>query len=508
MDLADILTTSEEEPQQAPDSASDPAAALDFHRSRWPLNSKVAAGTVAAGEGSDRIRLRKVAATLSEQGFSVSGAEPASYVPGAKVSISAHFGSAGNASRPSVTLGDIADLEEALESVQNAFQRQGFAALVTMQDTIAFPSEYNEESARYVEAGGYGGRFSGKISGEELLSWRAVISEVNEHDIEGWISIGVSAEKALQWIEAGARGSYEASRWMDAGQDCDGAKEWIAVGIGVWNSSEWVAAGLSPADAEVWVEVGVSDRASAAKWEAAGFDPDSARALLSIRGLHSPDQAKLLTDNNVPEDTISDLAAAKLNAADIEAVAEWVGRYKIELPEALEWASLGRTFIGPGKRGRWHKAGFTPQQVEVWQKVLGKQAISLDEVRALVATGHDPEAAEKWAKVNPALARGSVSQAWIDAGLGPDDAKKWVKASPEFVNYSLVKGWLDDGLDEKQAKKWAAAAAAFDQPSLCDRAVVKSWIEADRRCQDPEMTAKLMQVTSPELLPQIIELLT
>ena len=58
MDLADILTTSEEEPQQAPDSASDPAAALDFHRLRWPLNSKVAAGTVAAGEGSDRIRPR------------------------------------------------------------------------------------------------------------------------------------------------------------------------------------------------------------------------------------------------------------------------------------------------------------------------------------------------------------------------------------------------------------------------------------------------------------------
>lgn len=512
MELADLIVSSAEQdnPQQGPDPSLDPSGALDHHRNLWPLNSKVESGSLEDTDGSDRIRLRRVGESLTDAGFSVSGAERSSFVRGAQIGFSTYFDRSGSAGRIGVSI-EQSIAEDALGVVQQALQSQGFGAVVTVDGEIVVLDQSEAEMVRYVEAGGatssYGRVQKRELEPEEVLSWRNSIPGISPNEISAWMDRGCDVDQAIAWQEAGITHSYEADYWMKAGRTPDQAKDWRDAGVSVHAAAEWIRAGRTPAQAEKWVQVGLSSYGSVSAWENIGLDASKAAHYLRMRGCSEPSHVQLLLDNSVAIKDVEEMVKSSITVSDIIKIREWIGRYKIELPEAIEWAKLGPEFIGPGKRGRWHKAGFTPGMIKVWQAALGKRAITLDEVRALSATGYDPEAAKDWVSVHPDLARSELSSKWLEAGLSPKQASEWVSVSDHFVNYTLVSGWIEDGLGPEEARPWADAADKFQSPRLCSRPVVKDWLAADPRCSDPETVAQLMAFTEPQTLPRIVELL-
>ena len=72
--LEEASRAKEETAPGPPNAAIDPEAALLYHRSLWPLNQKVVAGKLPeAPEGSDRVRMRRAAAELADNGISMDG---------------------------------------------------------------------------------------------------------------------------------------------------------------------------------------------------------------------------------------------------------------------------------------------------------------------------------------------------------------------------------------------------------------------------------------------------
>jgi len=512
MELADLIISAGSQTNEAPDPKVDPAAALDFHRDQWPLNSKVAEGTLATLEGSARLRLRRVASHLSESGFSVSGAERASSVRGAQISLSAYFDQTGDCGRVDVEVTTVPDKALALGIIQEALQGQGFGALVTINQQITIIKSGSAKEVRYLEAGGtissyYGQSKAIAMTGDEYLTWGCRIYGIQSDQIVSWKDLGCDADQAIIWAEAGARGSYEAKDWMGCGQSPSQAKAWRDANLPAHAAQHWITDGLTVADAKPWSEVGLVSRDQVRDWQAEGFDADTASPYLSLRGVSNPQQVRLLLDGKVSIINVERLAAAGISLQMISKIADWTARYKIELDEAIQWAALGAEFIGPGKRGRWHKAGYTPETIQIWQAALNKRQISLDEVRALRATGFDPQTAQDWAAIHSSLAASEMSSLWVQAGFSPDQAKPWVELSDGFTSFELVKSWLDEDLGVEDARSWAEAAEKFDRRSLLNHEIVRSWESADARCSNPELVAELSAITTPELLPKIIELL-
>lgn len=507
MELADLIISSsdsEKDSGAGPDPSADPKGALAHHRSEWPLNQKVSDNQIEVPDGSDRIRLRKVIAALTDSGYSVSGAERSSHVRGAQISFSAYFDRSGSCPRVGVTVAD--EISDALGIIQQALQAQGFGAVVTMGGEIAVIDPGDDAMTRYNEAGGiavsYYGRSTVMVEPEELLVWRGQLPDITPNTIVSWQEAGCDLAQAVAWSAEDIDHPYEVKSWIATGRTPKQAKEWREAGLAVHSASHWIAAGRTPAEGEEWVSAGLTSYASAVAWEQDGFDADGAAPYLRLRGCSEPSDVQLLIDNKVSISDIAALADAGITTAEIRKVGEWTNKYKIEVPEAIEWAKLGGQFIGPGRRGRWHKAGYTPQEIELWQAAIGKRNITLDEVKALKASGYDPQAASDWADIHPDLARSEVSARWIESGLAPDEAEKWVSVNERFVDYRLVEGWMAAGLGPREAKPWAEA-----NPALCDYKIVDAWQQADPRCSDPKLVAKLMGLTNPGAFAEIVSLL-
>lgn len=519
MDLAELIVSgSENQEQPEIDPITNPAEALDQHRKSWPLNQKVADGKIETPDGSDRIRLRRVGSKLTEMGYSVSGAEPSSYVRGAQVSFSTYFDRSGEAGAVGVSLSGPADNPESKAVIQEAMQSEGFGFIVTIHQNLSHlrADSHDQDSVRYAEAGGGSSRYGygmgsrsnqDKLSPEEFLVWSATLGGATDWEIHNWKERGLNAAEAKQWMDSGVRSAYEVQAWQKMGQDHVKAAEWRDAGVPVHSADGWISQGLSPADAELWAKIGIFEQKVVSEWQAEGITPVEAQKWTSIRGVSLPQDVKLLMEGKFSADDAKQLAQAKVTQKDLQKIEKWITNYKIELAEAIEWAKLGPGFIGPGKRGRWHKAGFTPEMIEVWQAALGKKTISLDEVKALKASGYDPEAAKEWVAVHPDLARSEASAQWIEAGFTPRQAEDWIEVDDNFVNYSLVKGWVEAGMKPEDAEPWAEVARAYNTNSLYQRDRVEEWLQADPRCADPDFTARMTRLTDPTSLPELVKLL-
>ena len=519
MDLAEIIISGNQQEEQEIDLLNKPAEALDQHRKNWPLNQKVADDKLVTPDGSDRIRLRRVGDKLTAMGFSVSGAERSNSVSGAQISFSGYFDRSGEIGSPGVTLDAKVDDRDTKAIIQEALQTEGFNFIINLDERLVHlrPDSRNQDGVRYAEAGGgdsrngYGWRRRNPdepLSPEELLRWKAILPDINDWQIHSWRDQGLEAADVKQWVDAGIHQSYEVQNWMRLPQTPDQAKQWRDAGISVSFAGDWITNGLSPADAQDWALIGLPDYDQVKEWKQIGFGASQAEDWVSIPGVTVPRQVAFLIDNKFTGKDAQQLHKAGIRRENLEKIEKWVANYKIELPEAVEWAKLGRDFIGPGKRGRWHKAGFTPETVKVWQAALGKQNISVDEVKALKVSGYDPEAAQEWIAVHPRLARSEISAAWIEAGLTPEQAEKWIELHEDYVDYHLVAEWLEAGLAPADAKPWAEAAEKHGASSLLQRSRVEEWLNADPRCQNPELTAKLSRLTSPSALPELAELLS
>jgi len=518
LDLAELLTgggSQTEQLTEAPDAAVDPQGAMDFFRAAHPMNEKVASGNLPdRPDDSERILLRRVIEQLGSAGLLVSGIEPASYQRNAQVSFSGSFDRSGTFGHATATVTDSPDKEQTTELVQGTLQGFGFAAIVTMDGGIQItPDSGDAEKVAYIEVGGYSGYRSYRYHNRKqmaavvLLEWQSNIESISEGGIDDWITEGYSIQQTQAWLGAGVRSCYEAKLWDALQQDPAQAAVWLEAGLIAQRADGWLAAGKTARQAKVWAEIGLSEYALASEWMKEKFPVTEAAKWSRVAAGATPDTLRYLLDGGMTGDDAEQLKEAGCFRTELRKLEEWTTKYKIELPEALQWAKLGRDFIGPGKRGRWHKAGFTPEDITLWQKALGTRDISIDQVRAKLASGYDPQAAQEWADVHPSLASSRKSEAWIAAGMKPADAKEWVAINSDFCDYDLVLSWTDSGQDASQAKQWGMAAKTYDRPDLCHFDVVSSWMAADERCADPELTAKLMKLVSPDDLAQLIELL-
>jgi hypothetical protein len=519
LDLAELLTGGGSQTKQlteAPDAAADPQGAMDFFRAAHPMNDKVASDDLPeCSEGSERIRLRRVIEQLGSSGLLVSGIEPASYQRKAQISFRGTFDRSGTFGNATASIADGPDKEQTTELVQGTLQGFGFAAVVTMEGTVEIiPAGGDAEKVAYVEVGGcrsyrsYRYNRNSQLAAVALLQWQSSIEDISESAIESWISDGYSIPQVQAWLAASVRSSYEAKMWDAMKQTPQQAAEWQQAGLVAYRVDGWLQAGKTPRQAGAWAEIGLSEYSAAEQWMKEKRPVSEAAKWSVICSGATPDDIRYLLDGGVTGEDAVQLREAGCSRTDLRKLEEWTTKYKIELDESLQWAKLGTDFIGPGKRGRWHKAGYSPQDITLWQKALGTRSITIDQVRAKLASGYDPQAAQEWADVHPSLASSRKSDAWIEAGMKPSDAKAWVTVSADFCDYDLVLSWTDAGKTVIEAKQWAQAAELHDQPSLCHFDVVSSWMAADERCADPELTAKLMKLVSPDDLAQLIELLS
>lgn len=520
MNIAELLTTPKNETTKsvaAPDPAVDPGGALAHHRSLWPLNQKVVDDKLPeAPEGSDRVRLRRMAETLAESGISVSGGFAASYNPSAQVMIEAYFGGSGNlqTSSPRIYINESGPMEdrEMLEILQQTLQQWGFGAVATMNNTLTICEVGSEESAKWAESGLRPGYMSpgSKPTPAKMLQYNAVLgSKIGAgsiYGLVGWATSPFSPEQSLEWIESGVRSSNEATSWQAMGLDPAKAKTWIDARVDVHQAKHWLGAGYTPAKAKPWNDLCRNYEQSKA-WIDGGYDLATAEAWVRFCG-HSrhgvvPADVQPLLDAKISAKQLERLREAGCDGRTVEPLVKWVSRYKIELSEALLWAELGPEFVGPGKRGRWHKAGFQPDDIRKWQKALGTRRISVDEVKNKMLAGFDPEAGADWIDINSRFSDASLIAGWTEAGMRPKDAKPWTDLNAMLCDYRRVKEWQDAGLGPKDAKPWIAALDTF---AYYPR--VEAWQKADARlASNPSAAAELARVTSPENLTRTLKIL-
>jgi len=509
IDVAELLVkakASEAVVDKGPDPAVDPDGALRYHRSLWPLNQKVADGDLPEiPAGSDRVRLRRAADELAECGLAMEGNFSQGYNPRANLNASCSFSGDGTlwSRRVSVSLADPGPMDEkdALSLAQKILHHWGFAMVASMDGTLILSNAGDETSVIWDETGlrsPYGG--TPGCSPAQMLRYGAVLDDFAGYGISDWATSSYSPEQALEWCKVGVRSVREAKEWQMIGLSSKKAGEWVLAGIPFYQARDWIREGYSPADAKGWNDLTRSCSMSM-EWITAGYTLGQTR--MWMRFASKPEEIKFLEDEGVDENQLNRLYAAGCNHHTMSALRGWVGRYKITLAEALQWAELGNDFVGPGKRGRWHKAGFTAEEVGEWQKALGTPHITLEQVKSKIAAGFDPKQGVEWSSVHSGFSDAGMVETWTEAGLKPQDAKPWVSVSREFCDYDLVADWIDKGLTPKDAKPWVQAHRAF-----ANREVVDDWIEACPELADkPKVAARLYEIQDTEKLRLTIQLL-
>lgn len=519
MDIAELLTSdkaADTKTETAPNPLTHPEQAIAHHRKQWPLNQKVANGDLPeAPEGSDRVRLRRMAEQMAEAGIVVSGSFTNGYTSGGNIQISCSFSGSGdiwsnNARITVLDSGAISD-KEMLELMQQALHTWGFSAVGAMDNTLTLTTPGDEEEVVWDEVGlrpGYLGHGVDKPNPAQMLQYATALGATSStmYGVSDWAAGKFTPEQACEWVDKGIRTHREATGWKTIGLDADGAKEWMDAGIHLNEANLWKGAGYTPASAKPWTNV-TRSYTQASDWIDGGYTPEQAAMWISFcgRGLMMavPSDVQILIDAKVGAKQLQRLADAGCNGAILEPLDKWVSRYKITLTEALEWAELGPEFVGPGKRGRWNKAGFTPAEISKWQKALGYRAISLDEVKAKIAAGFDPEIGSDWVEIHSGFSDASMIATWTEAGLTPADAKAWTEISNSFCSYPRVKDWTDAGLSVADAKKWIDANHYFSSYSL-----VKDWEEADPRLEgNPQAAAEMAKFTNPAQVVKTLEAL-
>jgi hypothetical protein len=519
MDIAELLTSdkaADTKTETAPNPLTHPEQAIAHHRKQWPLNQKVVDGDLPeAPEGSDRVRLRRMAEQMAESGIAVSGSFTQGYTSGGNIQISCSFSGSGDMwsrnARITVLDSGAISKKEMLELMQQALHTWGFAAVGAMDETLTLSTPGDEEEVMWDEVGlrpGYIGHGVDKPTPAKMLQYATALGATSStmYGVSDWATGTFTPEQSREWVDKGIRTYREATGWQAIRLDADGAKEWMDAGIHLNEAKFWKGAGYTPATAKPWADV-TRSYTQASEWIDGGYTPEQAAMWISFcgRGLMMavPSDVQILIDAKVRAKQLQRLADAGCNGAILEPLDKWVGRYKITLVEALEWAELGPEFIGPGKRGRWHKAGFTPEEIRKWQKALGHRGITLDEVKAKITVGFDPELGSDWVEIHPGFSDATMIATWTEAGLAPADAKPWTELSRSFCNYHLVKDWADAGLGVMDAKPWIDANSSFYSYPL-----VQSWEEADPRLKgNPEAVAELAKFTRPELVIKTLETL-
>jgi hypothetical protein len=382
--------------------------------------------------------------------------------------------------------------------------------VVVLDGSLANAEAGNNEEVRWAESGvrpSYVGAGTTPPTPEQMLQYSAALSGKRIYAVSDWATSKFSPEQARDWEDKRVTSPREATAWEARGLDSDGAEEWIMAGLQLHSAGEWMDAGYSPSDAKPWVTVG-ADYPQSAAWIADGYTPSQAEQWIVFcrRGINRvvPADVKILMDAGVDAKQLTRLSEAGCDGTLVEALTKWVGRYKITLKEALEWAELGPDFVGPGKRGRWNKAGFSAKEVKVWQDALGTRNITLDLVKSKIVSGFDPGTSSEWLALDSHFSNADLIETWIEAGLTTKKAKPWVDAHFRFCNYHLVKEWTNAGLAPKDAKPWVDADARF-----CDYPLVEEWSAVDSRIKDnPVLAAKLMEIQRPETLRKALDLLS
>lgn len=516
MDITELLTAKADSKQTeteavAPDPAVDPQGALDFHRALWPLNDKVAKGKLPeAPEGSERVRLRRLSEELAEGGVVFTGNFAAERVPDADVTMGGSFSGSGELWNGAwVTIHNPGpDARQMTEMIQQALQGWGFAAIVGMDGMLMISKAGDPEEVTWDECGlrpGYTRYGATKPTPAQMLQYHTVLSKSKTRHVRSvadWAGSSYDPQQSLEWTEHGVSSPQEAKVWEGLGLDAAGAKLWLSAGISSDQAGKWMAGGYTLAQAKPWNDICRRYEQSKA-WIDAGYNP--AQAGMWIRFHHDlyPEKVKPLLDAKIGAKQLDRLSAAGCGGSDLEPLMRWVERYKIDLPEALRWAELGPEFIGPGKRGRWHKAGFSPDDIRVWQRALGGRRISVNDVQAKIEAGFDPKQGATWAAIHSRFSNPGLVAGWTKQGLTPDDAKPWIEISQYFCDYEIVAEWTAAGLGTADAKPWVEANENFVY-----RYKVEEWQKAHPALKDnPTAAAELSRITQPHNLVKILEVL-
>jgi len=515
INVAELLVkakSSEKSTGAAPDPQTDPEGALRHHRSLWPLNQKVADGDLPEKpEGSDRVRLRRAAEELTGCGVIMNGSFAQTHRQNGNLSMMAGFSGSGDlwSSHAKIVLDDSGTMEpeEMLALTQKILQHWGFAAVVAINNSIILAKAGSESAAQWAETDlspRYGGSRPSKVTPAQMLQYDRTLTGLRVYGVEDWAASSFTPEQAKDWCEKKVTSPREAEMWVSLGLDSTKAREWLDARVSVSQAGGWLGEGYTPAKAAPWAAV-TADFSQAKAWIDAGYKPAGAEMWIrfcgrSVRNV-TPDDVRLLIDGKVGAKQLARLSEAGCDGQIIAPLGKWVGRYKIELDEALQWAELGPEFIGPGKRGRWHKAGFTPKEIKVWQKALGRRAITLDQVQGKIAAGFDPSKGAEWTVVSPRFSDASLVSSWTEAGLTPDDARPWVALSESFCHFGIVEGWTQAGLGVKDAEKWVK-----ENPNFVRYSRVKEWEDTDPRLVGkPELAAELERMTRPDMVSRILE---
>lgn len=438
------------------------AAAPETIAEQFPLNLRARAllSSDYEGDGSDRVRLRRVFVELGEAGFRVSGAEPSQFCDSAQVSWSARFNRQGDLkSGVQVALCDgLSDGD--LESMQAAFQAQGFAALVTesrQMKIVAFDP-------------GDG----------ELLDWLELGMDRQLHD--------VPLEEARVWIRRDpAFASSLLRKWFLSGLGLEVACAWVEASRSLKSSgldlpdisADWIAAGVSPSEACAWVEIDLSLRNFSAA------EPWRNRFSLEQAALWVP---ACLNGWRPSFDRALELEAAGLDAGMLERL--------VELGFKPERFSLFTQLL---------LRGYSKQQILAWAE-LGPRFFSIEQLRHWIDSGIEPQRARGWLKLledsgsygHALLSRIAWIAEWDAAGLSASDAEPWIACRECFWDYGRVRdlqaagyslqslaGWVEvcnrvygshsspGFLSADGIAQWTQMGSPFDQPQAVERMLMQ-----------------------------------
>jgi hypothetical protein len=428
---------------------------LADHRRRFAPNGRLPEMDTVV-EGSHRVRLRRVVAALTANGYQVSGLEPSQKRENAQIYLWGELDYAGKLKDSlKVTLAEGDQAGYAL-AAQSELQQAGFLALVDVMLYVRILDEQplSDVEVQWQELHILGSRPAVTI--REAAEWVAYDPKLRCYDLmHGWVPSGLGKEEASRWMAVDSRFSEVAlaQEWLAAGFTVEDAAAWREAHSTLGNyttAAEWISEGYTPDEAHRWMGALTGPRSAlkgALPWKKAGLDADACARLLEGLDASSLQRLTAMLQNGMPSEV------------------------------AVAWAAMGRRMISEERAMAWHEAGYSPAQAKAWISKAGAAFEVYRLAQAYITAGFSAEQAGAWLAVHEKFKVYRRAQSWLAAGLEPEDARPWAEqdgnsCSPplDMTDYRVVKKWIDAAItDPEIARRLRDAGVSPDQTALVRR---------------------------------------